>query len=859
MVASVDAIDMPVVARLEDFDTQSGGRLERVIFNYRRLMIALCTLMTLFLGYHATQLKINASFEKMVPISHPYIKNFYDNLSSLSSLGNNIRIVVENTQGDIYDPQYLDVLQQINDKIYLVPGIDRAWVKSLWMPVVRWTEVTEEGYMGGPVMPDPFTGTPEQLKKLRDNIALAGITGDLVANNQKSSVIVMPLLAKIAETGQPLDYAYLFRYLDHDIRDAYESGQGITAAGKPLPPGKIKVHMVGFAKLAGDLIAGLLAVMGFFLVAAIIASVIIYRYTRCGRSTGLLVSAALLGVVWLLGLMQIMGFDLDPYSVLVPFLIFAIGLSHGAQKMNGIMQDIGRGTHKYVAARYTFRRLFLAGLTALLTNVVGFGVLMIIDIPVIRELAISTSVGVGVLIFTKLVLVPVMLSYIGVNPEAAKRSVTEAAVQDRGPAGRLWGSLVLFTEARYAKPIVIGSVVVGLAAFAVSFQLRIGDLDAGAPELRPGSRYNRDVAFVTDNYGRGSDVFAVLVKTPPGGCEKYETLVEADRLAWSLRQVPGVQSTVSLVDALRLINSANAEGSPKWMTIVRDPNVLGRGVAVAETNAPELVGSACSIFPVVAFLNDHKADTLARVLAASEQFAAEHNTADRQFLMVAGPSGIEAVTNIVVKKANTQILFILYGAVIILCFITFRSWRAVVVALVPLIITSMLCEALMVFLNIGVKVATLPAIALGVGVGVDYALYLVSIQLQRQRAGASLKDAYADALQFTGKVVALIGITLAAGVGTWVFSPIKFQADMGILLTFMFLWNMIGALILIPALSHFLLNKPEHLGLAIKSQGPAVTRLETEHTSAVSVTAASAQSQASVGDAMHEPLAARRA
>ncbi|MNH30995.1 MMPL family protein [compost metagenome] len=135
-----------------------------------------------------------------------------------------------------------------------------------------------------------------------------------------------------------------------------------------------------------------------------------------------------------------------------------------------------------------------------------------------------------------------------------------------------------------------------------------------------------------------------------------------------------------------------------------------------------------------------------------------------------------------------------------------------VVAVVPLVITSILCEALMVLLGMGVKVATLPVIALGVGIGVDYALYLLSIQLARQRAGASLAEAYSYALRFTGKVVALVGVTLAAGVITWAFSPIKFQADMGILLTFMFLWNMLGALVLIPALSHFLLRDVGHAG-----------------------------------------------
>jgi predicted RND superfamily exporter protein len=150
-------------------------------------------------------------------------------------------------------------------------------------------------------------------------------------------------------------------------------------------------------------------------------------------------------------------------------------------------------------------------------------------------------------------------------------------------------------------------------------------------------------------------------------------------------------------------------------------------------------------------------------------------------------------------------LLYVYAAVILLCFVAFRSWRAVIVAVVPLAVTSILCEALMVWLGMGVKVATLPVIALGVGIGVDYALYLLSVQLAQQRKGVPLPEAYRSAVQFTGKVVALVGITLAAGVITWAFSPIKFQADMGILLTFMFVWNMIGALVLIPALSYFLL------------------------------------------------------
>jgi predicted RND superfamily exporter protein len=166
-------------------------------------------------------------------------------------------------------------------------------------------------------------------------------------------------------------------------------------------------------------------------------------------------------------------------------------------------------------------------------------------------------------------------------------------------------------------------------------------------------------------------------------------------------------------------------------------------------------------------------------------------------------------------------LVYVYLAVIVLCYVTFRSWRAVIVAVVPLAVTSVLAEALMVMLGIGVKVATLPVIALGVGIGVDYALYIMSVTLAQLREGKSLSEAYFRALLFTGKVVMLTGLTLAIGVVTWVASPIKFQADMGILLAFMFLWNMLGALVLLPALARFLLptgapaREPGALGVLV--------------------------------------------
>ncbi|MES2264647.1 MAG: MMPL family transporter [Pseudomonadota bacterium] len=802
--------DMPAIRELKDFDRQSGSRFERLIFNHRMLVVLACALVTLVLAWQATGLTLNAAFEKTIPHNQPYIKNFLDNRHELRGLGNALRVVVENRKGDIFDPAYLQTLKQINDELFLTPGVDRAGVKSLWMPVVRWNEVTEEGFVGGPVMPDNYTGTPQHTEQLRQNIARAQILGNLVGNDYKSSMIFVPLRETDAVSGAALDYRELSRRLE-TIRARYGNAPGAA----------VEIHIVGFAKVVGDLLDGLNQMMIYFVVAALVATLIIYWWTRCTRSTGLVLACSLIAVVWQLGLVTALGYELDPYSILVPFLVFAIGVSHGAQKMNGIMQDVGRGTHRLVAARYTFRRLFLAGLTALGADVVGFAVLMLIDIPVIQELAVTASIGVALLIFTNLVLLPVLLSYTGVSPEAAARSLRA----EQAEPGKVWRTLEMFTQRRWAIVAIGCAALIGAAGFAASLHLKIGDLDAGAAELRPTSRYNLDNAYITAKYALSSDQFAVIVKTAPEGCLEYATLVEADRLGWALQQIPGVQSTVSLPDAVRKITAGSFEGSGKWLAISPNQDVLNYAARTASVSNPDLFNNECSVMPVVAYLADHKAETLDRVVNAAQTFAHEHGTPQRQFLLAAGSAGIEAATNIVVKQANVTMLLYVYAAVILLCFITFRSWRAVLVAVLPLVLTSVLCEALMVALGMGVKVATLPVIALGVGIGVDYALYMLSIQLARQRAGATLAEAYRHALRFTGKVVALVGVTLAAGVVTWAWSPIKFQADMGILLTFMFVWNMLGALVLIPALSHFLLRG---VGDAAVQDAPAPAPVEEQ-------------------------------
>ena len=309
---------------------------------------------------------------------------------------------------------------------------------------------------------------------------------------------------------------------------------------------------------------------------------------------------------------------------------------------------------------------------------------------------------------------------------------------------------------------------------------------------------------MVDNYSASTDVFVVMVKTPDLKCVTYEAYAAVDLFEWVMKDVPGVQSTFSLVNASKRIIAGNNEGSPKWATVTRNQWVLNGSVSGKEI-PPGLMNADCNLVPVLIFLEDHKAETLLSVTAAVERFNEQYDTGDIEFVMAAGNSGIEAATNDVVSKAQYKMLAWVYGVVAFLVLLAFRSIRAVACIIVPLALTSVLGNALMTFLGIGVKVATLPVIALGVGIGVDYGIYIFAKLEAYLSDGLELPSAYFETLKTTGKAVSFTGMTLAIGVATWVWSPIKFQGDMGLMLTFMFLMNMLGALILLPALVHFLI------------------------------------------------------
>ncbi len=837
---------------------------EPLIFGKRRRTLIVLFLMTLFMGYQASQLQVDAGFEKQLPLGHPYIKIFKQYQREFGG-GNQVLVALTQKEGEIYNPEFMNTLRKATDEVFFLPGVDRSHTSSIFTPDVRYIEVVEGGFQGGNVIPADFKPTPEMLAGVRSNVAKSGTIGRLVANDLSGAMIFTELLEADPVTGDELDYfkaaegleqvrrkfttpkMYEYR-LKADVPPlkagevvvrGYEDLRGwrffwerfevkltgqdsaqearvlrgwdldVTEVANPDYNPDVDVHIIGFAKVVGDIKNEIYEVVGFFALTLFLTWMLLWLYCGSIFIALLPLSCGVLAVVWELGILRMFGYGLDPFAILVPFLVLSISVSHGVQITSFWLYEVAdHERDSFEASRATYRRLVIPGLTALLTNVVGFATILLIPIGIVQEMAINACFGLIAVIVCKKILLPCLLSYAKLKDPKAFRAHQARRDALFDPLWRMLSAITLRPVA--AAVLALAAATYGWAEWKAE-ELKIGELHAGVPELRPDSRYNLDSAAITREFSIGVDVLKVIAKSHAEGCIDYTVMNTLDSYAWRMENTPGVQSTLSLPQAAKLVYTAFSEGNPKWRTIARNPGILAQNVTPFPPSSG-LLNTDCSAMPVFIFMADHKAETIDRAVAATNQFAAELPPDSPVTLELAtGNVGVMAAANDVIEETERPVLLWLYGCIAVCVWASFRSFAGMICVLVPLALVSVLSYAVMVYLGIGVKVSTLPVAAFAAGIGVDYGIYIYSVleECINQR-GMTLRKAYEQTLHQTGKAVIFTALALGASVCTWLLSGLQFQVDMGILLTIMFLANAVAAVVLLPAFAAFLLHpKPE--------------------------------------------------
>ncbi|MGB5949391.1 MAG: MMPL family transporter [Parvibaculum sp.] len=758
--------------------------LENLVFKFRFAILCFLAGVTVLGLYFAFHLHMTAGFDKQLPVGHEYIKTFQQYRDQLFG-SNRIIVVLEPKSGTIWNKDFFKVYKDLTDDIFFLPGVSRPTVTSLWTPNTRYREITEDGISAEDVISGKVTAdsmTEKNLAKIESNVIRGGFVGRLVANDFTAAMVSAELQDFDPSTGSQLDYFDLASKLEKQIRGKYENAD-------------YSVRIIGFAKSIGDIADGAEGVLVFFVIAFLLTALAVYLYSRSVLLTFATLFSSLTSVVWQFALLKLLGYGLDPLAILVPFLVFAIGVSHGVQQINLITAELGEGASAEHAARVSFSGLLVPGSMALTTALVGFGTLYLIPVGMIRELAITASIGVALKIVTNLIMLPLVVSYMKFDD-----GFTERVNRSRDFRLKVMRHLGKVAEPRTAVGVlVVATILFGYAAWE-SRHRHVGALHAGTPELREDSRYNIDSRNIASKFSLGLNQLTVVVETPPDACVDYPVLNYLNRFSWYMENQPGVSLVISLPFAVKASAAGWNEGNLKWQDIPRNKDALAQAVGTVPGRG-ELMNQACTILPVQIFLTDAKATTIKSVVAAVKQFRAEFPMKDVNIRLASGNMGVQAAVNEEISESELPMMLWVYVVIVALVTITYRDWRAVIACCLPLTFATFFGYWFMEVLQIGLTVATLPVMVLAVGIGVDYAFYIYNRTQFHLAEGRNITECFQLALLETGMATFFTAITLAIGVSTWAFSALKFQADMGLLLTFMFMVNMFMAITVLPALA----------------------------------------------------------
>lgn len=714
-----------------DSETLTSTWIHKVshwIFHQRRPLLILFLLITLILGYSASQLKVSAGFTKMIPLKHEYMQTFQQYQNDFGG-ANKILVAIKAREGDIYTQPFMDSLRKVTEDVFYINGVERSSVTSLFTSNVRFTEVVEDGFRGGNIVSSDFSGTPEQLKQVRENVGRSDWSGRIVATDGSAAMVVATLQEKDPKTGENLNLQAVARQLE-EIRSKVENEH-------------VSIHIIGFAKAIGDIADGARGVLAYFGIAFAITAAMLYWYSGSLLLTSYALICAVVPVVWLLGLLPVFGLTLDPMSILVPFLIFAIAVSHAVQMTSAWKQEVLAGSDGILASRVSFEKLFIPGAIALLANAIGFLVIGFVEIEMVRELTITATLGVTLMIITNKMLLPILLSYQSISPEHAERMKGH-----EGSADAYWVKL----GGLATRPVAIWAIGIALIGLAIGMYfsrgLKIGDLGDGVPELRQESRYNRDVRQITKDFSIGVDVLQIIAeaKGVESPCVDRTVMDKMEEFELGIRQNEGVAAVRGLGGFVKGVTQAYAETNIKWNTLPDERAQIAQGVGFATRLGNELMNSRCTAMPVSIFTRDHQASTIDNIVNQIKAFKTKYDSEQLTFRLASGNVGVMAATNESVAKADHWVNLALFSSVGLLCLIMLRSMRATLCIILPLGLVTVMCYAMMALLGIGMKVNTLPVVALGVGVGVDYGIYLFERMKHEMAEGQSVRDAFVEAL-----------------------------------------------------------------------------------------------------------------
>jgi len=757
-------------------------RFDNLIFSSPKITLLIIILATVFFGLQIPGVRMYSDFADLLPQQHPYIQ-LHNQIRDSFGGANNIIMSVAVKQGDIFDNDVIKRIDRLTQKIDTLPGVNHNTVASITHRTVRKVWLTETGDVNSAPYYDGLKDhwSASELKQMSEDVrANPRVYGLLVSPDLKAALI------KATFNEGELDYQAIFDEVSKMRQE--ESDESVT------------LYVTGQPTLVGWVYTYVGQILQVFLFTALILVSLLVIYFR--RLYGILLP--LLGIVmsttWGLGIISLLGFNLDPLTLVVPFLISARAMSHGVQLVQRYYLEFDRVGDGRKAAHNTFDSLFRPGSLGVVSDAVGLLLISLGSVPINTKMAYYASLWAAAVIPTVLVFVPLALS---VLPQPKKRAVSTE------PRPRRLPDLSRIVSYRpHAVKILFVMAFLAVGGLYLGSWVQIGESEPGSPILYPEHDYNRSSAAINDQFPGSEELFIVARTDAPNGIKRPEVLVALDEFKNFMLNDPDLGGAKLVTDLIKQVNRIFHSNDPRWAQIPDTDAYVGGLLFAYEASSPvpgasrEFVDTDDQNANMVFFYKDHKGETIRRAIHQAKAWInnPENHVEGLQVLLAGGSIGVTAAIN--EASFSTNLLVIPLVLALIFIFVTAFYWSFSAGSLMMLAMTfaTTLTYAYMGIKGIGINVNTVPIIAVGIGVGIDYSIYIMDRIREECAKGQDLDSAIANALNSTGLAVGFTAASLIGGVVMWVFlSDLRFQADAALLLCVMLLLNAAAAIFLVPS------------------------------------------------------------
>lgn len=785
-------------------------RIAEIVIQQRLWILLVILGITGFFGYRSLSVQMYTEFADLLPQAHPYIQ-VHNQIRETFGGANVITIMLEVEEGDIANAETLAKIDHITREADKLPGVNHNQLISIATHKARDPVVSFGGMMKSELIFDPTDPpeTPEQFDELRETLrSNPNVYGVLVSRDLKAAAIRADFFE------DRIDYQKLFEKVQK-IRDEVQDGNHhVWVTGRPMLVGWIYHYFPEMIRI--------------FLATAAVIVFLLFFYFR--RAQGVLVPlvAANVSAIWGFGFIGILGYNLDPLVLVIPMLITARAISHAVQFVERFLEEFDETGDVKESSRLTTEELFLPGILGIVTDAAGIFLISVATIPLMQKLAYFCSFWAMSIIVSVLILVPIMLSYM-----PAPRRGYEA---EGGVLRRVLPVLAGLATGRRSRWAVVGvTAFFVLVAGLASTRLVIGDANPGSPILWQDSEYNLSTAKVNKHFPGSNELYLIVREVEEeeeeGDSEAEESLQggfaqkirQADTHARAMQEPrilramerfqmymeadPKVGGSQSLSDVVKYLNQNFHNKEPKFSIIPPYRDYAGELLFAYLTSAPtpdvlaEYVDTQMSEANVTIWFKDHQGPTIARGIERAKRWIEENPIEGYEWHLAGGLIGVLAAVDEEIAYSHEVNLVLVLLVVFTFVSLSYRSATAGLLIMIPLLSATLFTFAYMAIRGIGMNINTLPVASVGIGVGVDYAIYVADRIKQEYRRRGSYAAAIQRAVTTTGMAVSFTATTLVGGVIFWYFfSSLRFQAEMSLLLSILMVVNMLGAMVLLPAM-----------------------------------------------------------